>query len=209
MNDNQNIYALFNFVNDNPIWLGILNTIVSLLLGAWIVYKFNIKIENRKYNENRKLDFENLKLKIGKTIEEFRLIGCYISEYLSKAEYQIAQKEVNGYLNENLYNIRLSNFDIFRVKYAELRSVLLFELVQLRNNIVFDETYENLVKKIEKYNVPPKILFNKENIIKDDGKLYDEQEIEVMVTKKLKEENELIFILDKLKIIIPNLQYKK
>ena len=209
MDENQNIYALFNFINDSPIWIGLLNTLLSIFLGAWIVYRFNIKVENKKFNENRKLEFENLKYKIGKTLEEFRMIGSYITEYQSKGEFQIAQRELTDYFNENLYNIRISNFDIFRIKYAELRSVLLYELKELNKYVIKDEFFETLVMNVEKYNIPPTILFNKDNILNSDNELISEQEIDSMVIEKLKEENELIYFVIKFNEILPNLKYKE
>jgi len=209
MNDNQSIYALFNFVNDSPFWIGLLNTIVSISLGAWIVYRFNIKVENRKSKERRKHDFENLKIKIGRTLEEYRLIGSYISEYKSKGEFQIVQKELTDYFNENLYNIRVSNFDLFRMKYAELRSLLLFESNELQRYIEEETLFNDWIKIIERYNIPSFILFDKDNIFNKAGEIISEQDIDNLVLKKLKEENELLYIVDGVKRIIPNLKYKE
>ncbi len=209
MNDNQSIYALFNIVNDSPFWIGLLNTIVSVFLGAWIVYRFDIKVNNKKTKEFRILNFENLKIKIGRTLEEYRLIGSYISEYKSKGEFQIVQKECTNYFNENLYNIRVSNFDLFRIKYAELRGLLLFELNELDNYIEKNSLLIDLIRVIERYNIPCSIPFDKDNIFNQDGEIITEQNIDSLVLKKLKEANELLDIVDEVKSIIPTLKYKE
>jgi len=208
MTDNQNIYTLFNFVNNNPFWLTIINTLISLTVGGWIVYQFNLRIEKRKSKEQTKLNFENISNHLLGTIEELKIVGLYISEYHSKGEYQIALKEVKGYFNESLYNIRLSNLDLFRIKFAEIRSTFIKELSEFKKYIIINENTISLEELAIKSTTPNVVPFDAQNIIKEDGSIYTENEVTEIIIHFLKEEGNFLYVISEIMSKLQLIEYK-
>jgi hypothetical protein len=208
MTDNQDIYTLFNFVNNNPFWLTILNSIISLSVGGWIVYQFNLKIEKKKSKEQAKLNYENvINLLIG-TIEELKIVGLYISEYHSKGEYQIALKEAKGYFNEALYHIRLSNLDLFRIKFAEISSRFIKELSELKKYTIIDENLNRIEDLVKKSSTPNIVPFDKENIINEDGSVYSEGEVLEIIIQFLLQDGNFLNVISEIKTKLQLLQYR-
>jgi hypothetical protein len=137
------------------------------------------------------------------------LLGSFISEYKSKGEFQIAVREATDDFNENLYYIRLSNFDSFRIKFAELRSSLLQELNDLNRLVEPNPLLIALIEKIERYNIPSSLDFNSKNIKNGKGEIILESEVDKMVQAKLSNFDELISLVDQVKKILPVLIFKE
>lgn len=210
MDDYQKVYSLFTFVNESSFLIGLINTIVSGLFGAWIVYYFNIRLERNKQKDLQKQNFLLLKNQILQTIEEYRIITSYIAEYQSKAEYQIKCKDSGFYFNENIYNVRVGKFDDFRIKFAEIRSKLLNQLKTIEQDANNTDLIIDFYQRIENYQRPTFVDYDEIVLTDDKGNvILKETDIDKMVMKKLEKENELYWIVDKLKIGLQTIEFKQ
>lgn len=210
MDDYQKVYSLFTFVNESSLLIGLINTIVSGLFGAWIVYYFNIRLERNKQKDIQKQNFLLLKTQILQTIEEYRIITSFIAEYQSKSEYQIKCRDSGLYFNENIYNVRVGKFDDFRIKFAEIRSKLLNQLKIIEQDTNNTDLIIDFYQRIENYQRPTFVGYDEIVPTDDEGNIIlKETDIDKMVMKKLKNENELYWIVDKLKIGLKTIEFKR
>lgn len=200
MEDYQKLYSIFTFVNESSLFLGLLNTFISGFFGAWIVYYFNIRLERKKQIENKKQSFYLLKTNIIETIEEYKIITSYISEYQSKAEYQIKRKDFGFLFNENIYNVRVAKFDDFRIKFAEIRGKLLNQLKTLEQDANNKHLVIGFYQMIEKYQRPTFVNYDEIELSDKEGTVFlSESDIDRLVMIKLEQENQLYWIVDKIK----------
>lgn len=205
MNDADVYYFLNNTQGTGTLWFNLFTTIISVVLGGCIVYFFNLRIEKRKERELEKIKFNDLKFNIIETIEELKTIAYYLAEYKSKGEFQIRQKELFGTFNENLYNLRASKFDDFRLRYAQVKGRFLFELKMLKSKCLPNNEIDQFIEKVKDFRYDLFIDFSKHSLKNEIGNDITENDIDTMVNDLRNNPksifhllNTLIDILDKL-----------
>lgn len=200
---------MFDSNDDFTVWSGVITTLLGTFLGGWIVYLFTVRIENKKKKIADKENFEILKRETIRTLEELKSMGSYISEYLSKANYQIKRRETTGYFNENIYNIRVAKFDDFRIKYVEIRSRLLMQTEQLIDNSHVKTGIEEKFGAIREHDTPAHIAYAEINLVHSDGSDLTEADLDQMIKEKLAAPGELHTLILALETEIRTLNPKK
>jgi hypothetical protein len=208
MND-PNVYSILNISHENgSIWFNLLTTVIGAFLGGFIVYFFNIRIEKRKERELEKRNFNNLKFNVIETTEELKTIAYYLAEYKSKGEFQIRQKELGQPFNENLYNIRASKFDDFRLQYAHVKSRFIFELKMLKSQCKNNNEIDQIIEKVKDYSHDLFIDFSNHSLKDEHGNYLTENDVDSMVNDFRKKPNSIFYLLNTLVNILDNLTLK-
>jgi hypothetical protein len=208
MND-PNVYSVLNISHENgSIWFNLLTTVIGAFMGGFIVYFFNIRIEKRRERELEKRNFYNLKFNVIETMEELKTIAYYIAEYKSKGEFQIRQKELGQPFNENLYNLRASKFDDFRLQYAHVKSRFIFELKMLKSQCENNNEIDQIIEKVKDYSHDFFIDFSNHSLKDEHGNYLTENDVDSMVNDFKKKPNSIFYLLNTLVNILDNLTLK-
>jgi hypothetical protein len=204
--DDPNVYSLFHIVNESgSLWFSLLTTIIGAILGGFIVYFFNIRLEKKKSNEREVNSFNELKLTVIESIEELRIISYYFAEYRSKAEFQIRQKELGYSFNENIYNIRVSKFDDFRLRYAQVKGKLTYELNTIKRKCKSNENFNQLTNNLKDCRHDLFVDFSKSDLKDGTGNLLSECDVDIMVNSLRNDHESIFYILDSIIAILDSL----
>lgn len=208
MND-TNVYSFLNISQGTgTLWFNLLTTIISVVLGGCIVYFFNLRIEKRKERELEKRNFNDLKFNVIQTTEELKTIAYYLAEYKSKGEFQIRQKELIGTFNENLYNLRASKFDDFRLRYAHVKGRFLFELKMIKSKCLPNSEIDQFIEKVKDFRHDLFIDFSKHSLKDEKGNDITENDIDTMVNNLRNNPNSIFYLLNTLIDILDKLVLK-
>lgn len=208
MND-PDVYSILNISQvTGQLWFNLLTTIISVILGGFIVYFFNLRIEKRKERELEKRNFNDLKFNVIETTEELKTIAYYLAEYKSKGEFQIRQKELGQTFNENLYNLRASKFDDFRLRYAQVKGRFLFELKMLKSKCVPNNEIDQFIEKVKDFSHDLFIVFSKHSLKDEHGNDITESEIDAMINNLRNNPNSIFYLLNTLIDILDKLILK-
>lgn len=208
MND-PDVYSILNISQvTGQLWFNLLTTIISVILGGFIVYFFNLRIEKRKERELEKRNFNDLKFNVIETTEELKTIAYYLAEYKSKGEFQIRQKELGQTFNENLYNLRASKFDDFRLRYAQVKGRFLFELKMLKSKCVPNNEIDQFIEKVKDFSHDLFIVFSKHSLKDEHGNDITESEIDAMINNLRNNPKSIFYLLNTLIDILDKLILK-